>query len=72
MVFKHKKIPGLHQHNWFVAQENAIFSWSKRNSPLDVVYFRGKLWKCIGCGELRFRAAGLREVEVTSCHAIDL
>ncbi len=64
MFFKRWK--NVHRHEFLDKMLNAVAVWSKRNDG-DEVYFRGVLRECPGCGAKRFRAPGLREVEVTRC-----
>lgn len=62
--FKKPKL-NVHKHEFLVKFENAVAVWHKRDVPGDEVYFRGVVRQCAGCGAYRFKAPGLREVEVT-------
>lgn len=62
--FKRAENGKRHRHEFLVKLENVLAVWTKRGEG-DEVYFRGTLRQCTSCDTYRFRAPGLREVEVT-------
>lgn len=62
--FKRSENGNRHRHEFLVKfpEATAIYAEKRNREPL---MFRGTVRQCPSCGQYRFRAPGLPEVEVT-------
>lgn len=61
----------MSQHTWIVLERDAIGAWSKRDTPLDAIYFSGVAEKCVDCPAIRFvpSSPNLQPVDCERIHS---